>query len=909
MGILAAIAGGILGAWIGDGQGAAAGFFIGWLAWRSWRQERRIDALQKALGAPPVQAPVETASTATGVHAAPAVPADVPAQDAWSWTEPSPRQAAAPVGTANATSADNVALPAAEPFPQPVPGASRGAPLVAAVRQWVFGGNTIVKAGVAILFVGLAFLARFASEHVHVPIELRLAGIAAVALALLAVGWGLRVRRPGYAHVLQGGAIAVLYLTLFVAFRTFAVLPVGATFGLMVVVCALAAALAVLQDARALAVVGALGGFATPLLVSTGSGNHVALFAYYLVLDAGIALVAWHKTWRPLNLVGFLGTFIVATAWGVLRYVPAHYASLQAFLIAFFLLFNAILLMPARRLGGNAPSANAPLAPFEAWVQGSLLFGLPTITFVLQAGLVRDVAHGAAWSALAMAAFYVGLAAALRARPRLAAVFEGSLAVGTVFVTLVIPFALDARSTAGAWALEAAGLVWIGLRQGHLRPRAFGYALFVLSGFAMLHAHERMPAPETWANAVLFNALMAAAAALVAARAIERRATSLHPSERLAEPLLVAWAVLWSLGAAAFEIESFVPAPLRLAAWVASLSAVALVLGALAWRLDWRVVAWPALGHAPLLAWCVLVASDTLARPSAAGGAWAWPFAIAVHLALLRFVAPRWPALGASIVYALGPIVVAGLGALEGRAITAAWGDASSAWWWLGWLVVPAALLLALPRPALAARWPLAAAPNAYRQGAAAVLSIALWIWTIVANVASDGGAQPLPQVPLLNPLDLGVGLALVAIALWRRDVPEAIPAVRPWIPAWLGAAVFVWLNAMLVRGFHHYAGVPYRVDAWMASLAVQTGLTLLWTALALVLMWVAARRDMRTVWLVGAVLLAVVVVKLLVIDLSGSGTVTRIVSFIGVGALMLVIGYVAPLPDHSTKEPSRATT
>ncbi len=63
----------------------------------------------------------------------------------------------------------------------------------------------------------------------------------------------------------------------------------------MVVVAALAAALAVLQDARALAVIGALGGFATPLLVSTGSGNHVALFSYYLVLDLGIAAVAWHK--------------------------------------------------------------------------------------------------------------------------------------------------------------------------------------------------------------------------------------------------------------------------------------------------------------------------------------------------------------------------------------------------------------------------------------------------------------------------------------------------------------------------------------------------------------------------------------------------------------------------------------
>ena len=73
-------------------------------------------------------------------------------------------------------------------------------------------------------------------------------------------------------------------------------------------------ALAVLQDARALAVIGALGGFATPLIVSTGSDNYVALFAYYLVLDAGIAAVAWSKTWRLLNLIGFVATFVVATA-------------------------------------------------------------------------------------------------------------------------------------------------------------------------------------------------------------------------------------------------------------------------------------------------------------------------------------------------------------------------------------------------------------------------------------------------------------------------------------------------------------------------------------------------------------------------------------------------------------------
>ena len=145
--------------------------------------------------------------------------------------------------------------------------AAPGRDLLAPIKAWIFGGNTIVKAGVGILFVGLAFLAKYAAEHVSVPIEMRLAGIAAVAMVLLIVGWRLRHKRAGYAQVLQGGAVAVLYLTLFAAFRLYGVLAAGPVFAMMAAVVALSAALAILQDARALAVIGALGGFATPLLL------------------------------------------------------------------------------------------------------------------------------------------------------------------------------------------------------------------------------------------------------------------------------------------------------------------------------------------------------------------------------------------------------------------------------------------------------------------------------------------------------------------------------------------------------------------------------------------------------------------------------------------------------------------
>ncbi len=874
--IIAILVGAAVGAAFGRDFGFVTGALLGWLVVRAIDQGRAIAALQEALARQPDRA------------ATPAARADAMATPATLVAAPTAPTAPEP--------------PMAPPPERPVPPDAPPRPrtdLLAPVKRWLFGGNTIVKAGVGILFVGLAFLAKFATEHAHFPVEVRLAAIGAVALVLLGVGWRLRLARPAYAQVLQGGAVAVLYLTLFVAFRFYGVLAVGPVFALMAAIAALAAALAVLQDSRALAVVGALGGFAAPLLVSTGGGEPAALFGYYLVLDLGIAAVAWFRNWRSLNLIGFIGTFGVAGAWGALKYEPDRYAMSQAFLIAYFIVFVAILLLPARR---TAAADSAAVQPADACVQGSLLFGLPTVVFALQYGLVRDTPYGAAFSALALGAFYVVLATLLRGRMLLALTFDATLAIATVFLTLVIPFALDARSTAGAWALEGAGLVWLGFRQPRLLARGFGYALLLLAGASMAVAMQQHGVPAQIANPVLFNALLCGAASLIAAWFVRRHATDAR--ERIAEPALIVWAMLWLVGAAALHIDTFVSAPYAFAAWLAFASALALLCTGLAMRLDWPRIALVAAGHAPVLALVVagrVLFDPVLAAPWHDGGAWAWPLALASHLAILARAAPRWPVALQTAVHVLGVAVLAALGALVGRAATAPWGDIESAWPWLGWMALPALLLWLLTRPAVARRWPMSAAPTAYQGLAAGLLAAGALMWSVLANIDSDGSAQPLPHVPLVNPLDLGIGIALLGAWQWLRSV-----AARPWLGARpdlavgpFAAAGFVWLNAIVVRGFHHHAGVPYRLQAWSHSLAVQTGLTLLWSATALVLMWLAARRAARGPWLAGAALLVAVVVKLMLVDLAGTGSVTRIVSFIGVGALMLVIGYVAPPPPR----------
>ncbi len=92
--------------------------------------------------------------------------------------------------------------------------------------------------------------------------------------------------------------------------------------------------LAVVQNSRTLAVLGILAGFMAPLWLSTGSGNHVGLFSYYAVLNAGIFAIAWFRPCAEPAWLRF--TFGIGTFWGVLQYAPDKFSSTEPFLLLFF---------------------------------------------------------------------------------------------------------------------------------------------------------------------------------------------------------------------------------------------------------------------------------------------------------------------------------------------------------------------------------------------------------------------------------------------------------------------------------------------------------------------------------------------------------------------------------------------
>jgi uncharacterized membrane protein len=85
-----------------------------------------------------------------------------------------------------------------------------------------------------------------------------------------------------------------------------------------------------------------------------------------------------------------------------------------------------------------------------------------------------------------------------------------------------------------------------------------------------------------------------------------------------------------------------------------------------------------------------------------------------------------------------------------------------------------------------------------------------------------------------------------------------------------------------------------------MTSSLVQASITIFWAVLALSMMVWASRIKQRKLWMVGVALMGVVVVKLLLVDLVGLSGILRILAFIGVGILMLMLGYIAPLPPET---------
>jgi uncharacterized membrane protein len=904
--------------------GAAAGFTLADLAalrTRLKELEGELGALRKLLA---VQAKRDSDGHSHTSDARPAAPAPPAAASTRSTATPptlSPQVApepgsvaAAPVGAWEAYAAATKASPvSAEPRVSSAPldqsewsrdsGGNGVEAALRMVREYFTGGNTLVRVGIIILFFGIAFLLRYAAEHSHVPIEFRLSGVAAGGIVLLVLGWKLRSRRPGYALALQGGAVGILYLTVFAGLRIYSVLPAGAAFALLAVVAAFSAALAILQNSQSFALLALTGGFLAPVLASSAHGSHVVLFSYYAVLNGGILAIAWFKAWRPLNVAGFLFTFVIGTAWGGLSYQPALFASTEPFLILFFLFYVAIAVLFASR---QAPQ-------LRGYVDGTLVFGTPIVAFGLQSGMLHDRRFALAYSALAVSALYLILATLVHRRRQEAQrlLVEAFMALGVLFLTLAVPLALDGRWSAATWAFEGAALVWIGCRQERRLPRAFGALLQVAGGIIFFFSIDASQGGVAIVNSAFLGGAMVSAASVFSAVMLQRYRERLNVAEHAIAAVLFFWGLLWWLYSGLTEIQQHVPERYEAMAQLLFMAVTALISGELHRRTRMGFARSVSLWLLPAMLVYAGIAVLEVHHPFADGGWICWPLTFAAFYFLCRRHEGEPGGAQAAWLHAGSAWLLTALVSWE-----VAWqinkGVAGAgAWPVIAWALVPAVALFALPQLTRKFDWPFGTHSAVYARLAGAGLALYLSIWSIYTNVTLTGDPYPLRFVPVLNPLDLAqvfVLLVLLRFCLQLRSVRHSgdDPSQDRLRFGTLAVLAFIWLNAALLRTVHHWAGVPFEPEPLLGSTLVQTSLSIFWTVLALTMMLAATRNSARIVWLTGAALLAVVIAKLFLVDLSHIGTVERIVSFVGVGLLMLVIGYFSPLPPPAGQKDAR---
>lgn len=859
--------------------GMFTGGLIGYLFAAHVLLSRRLRAIEIQLKEPPASAP------------APA-PADSAAASPPTFETP------APAPLPEATASPEVLMPA-----QTSTAASASPPATPVLVQWIkyffTGGNAIVRVGVVVLFFGVAFLLKFAVEHQLLPIEARLTGSALAAVVLLVVGWRLRRTRELYALALQGGGIGILYLTVFAALRLYSLIPPVMAFSVLVAIAVFSAMLAVLQNARTLAVLATAGGFLAPVLTSTGGGNHVLLFSYYLLINAGILAIAWFKTWRELNLLGFVFTFVIGLLWGHRYYHAGLFASTEPFLIAFFLLYVAIAVLASFR---------QPLA-LKGYVDGTIVFGVPLVGFGVQALLVRPYEYGLAWSAAALGAGYLLLASALfKRQPKHARLLtEALLALGVVFATLAIPLALDARWTAAAWALEGAAIVWVSVRQRRVLGRVFGALLIFGAGVSFALAWDAATGAWPVVNGFYLGCVLIALAALVAGGLLARVPADSRKWEKPLSLALLGWGVLWWYGGGLEELQRRIGDPHWPIGALAFLAASCVLAERAGARLAWTALRATALGLLPVTALLLPVYALLLDHPFVQAGALAWALWFGAHYHILL---RREELNGRRALYVLHGTSVwllALLAAWEFWWVASEFIRGASTWALSAWGLAPVLVLASVAALSRGRRWPWAAHRPAYLVLGLLPVAVAAGGWSLYSNVISTGAATPLPYLPLLNPLDVVQAGALVAAVAWfdayRRveDMP-AVPDQQRLFVGIIGIAVFVWLTAVLLRSMHHWAGVPFESQAMLNSTLVQASLSIFWATIALALMVTATRWGRRVLWFAGAGLLGLVVVKLFGVDLARTGTVARIVSFIVVGVLLLLIGYFTPAPPRAKK-------
>ncbi len=409
------------------------------------------------------------------------------------------------------------------------------------------GTRWILIAGIIAVIFSVGFFLKYAYDTNLIG-PLGRVVIAAVS-GLVALAVGEITRRRGYgivAKAVTALGFAILYAAVFSAYRFYGLIDSKPAFVLAILVTAAAMLYAVSLNEIVVAILSLLGGFLTPVIVSTGENLPIPLFSYVLILGVGAMLCAYYRKWRAVNVLAFAGTFLLYIGWFEKFYRPAMRAAegapeqmavALAWLGIFFavylvlpILYELVKKVKAQKEDVYLVLANAAVVFYYLW----------TILFAKYRPQLAFCALGLC------AAHLVMMSVVIRRCKDDLNLRLALLVIGLFFLTIAVPLYLKMYAVAMAWAVEGVILVVIGLRYRSIWTQAGGAVALLLSFGQLLH---RLPM-HTGAFDLVFNPAFGTwcfvAGALLVCHIIYRRTSRLPEDQRgpIAEVLYAATMLL-----------------------------------------------------------------------------------------------------------------------------------------------------------------------------------------------------------------------------------------------------------------------------------------------------------------------------------------------------------------------------
>ena len=750
-------------------------------------------------------------------------------------------------------------------------------------KNYFTQGNLLVRIGGIILFFGLAFLAKYAAEYSTISMQTRLIFIALTAIALVALGWKLRNKDGIYGQVLQGLGIAIFYLVIYVASKFYALLSFDIAFILMLMTVVLGSLLAVIENSQPLAIFSTIGGFIVPILVASNSGSHVALFSYYALLNLAIFIQAWYHSWRLLNILGFICTFAIAVIWGVLRYKPELFVTTEPFLVLFFVMYLTISILFTLKHSFKPKN----------FIDGALVFGLPMVVFPLQLQLVQNFEYAQAISAIILGVLYFILSRVFKNNEKTDLLAQVFLLLSVVFFTISIPYIFDADVTAALWSLESCVAIWIALKQNRTYSRYLGEILLLVS--ALIYPLSVYTYGITFSEYLGY--IIVITAIFIASYLLDKNKKYLSRFDIFMPIVFLGFSiVLW-----------FFSTPLILmkynVVYVNSLMFSLFLAGGLFFiaikYLNYNLLIKILQVYLVLGIYFFFIASYEITHPFEGFGVLIlgsfflfnyfllykydkfWKYIKQIHILSIWFMAS---VLVLEIIYFAKKL------------------DVDKSIFIIAIAIIPLVSSIFLLTFKKYGIW-LEKYKEDYQFIATGGFIFVLVLWELRAfNVAPD--FNMLTYVPILNPIDMMQLLVLGLVSFWiYRNQKFLLNNNKLFIYGLTSFLFMSFFTVVFARSIHMYGNVNYDINSLWHDMYFQTGLSILWSIIAITAMFLSKRYASRIIWLAGFGLLVLVVLKLFLVELDSSGTIERIISFIIVGSLLLFIGYFVPLPPTKNIE------